>query len=85
LTKKLIDLLDEYGLKNKIMTLVEDEGSNLNTIPSAFKFVVKCEALGLKENFQETCFEHDFFKAWQYATSDEKTCKGLKCAFMKST
>ncbi len=80
-----MNLLDEYGLRNKIIKQVEDEGSNLNTITSAFKFVVKCEALGLKENFQRTCFEHDFFKTWQYATGDEKTCKGLKCAFIKST
>jgi hypothetical protein len=46
---------------------------------------VKCEVVGLKENYQGTCFEHDFFKAWQYAIGDEKTCKGLKCAFIKST
>jgi hypothetical protein len=30
LARSLIDLLDAYGLKNKIMTYVKDEGSNLN-------------------------------------------------------
>jgi hypothetical protein len=30
LGRNLIDLLDAYGLKNKIITYVKDEGSNLN-------------------------------------------------------
>jgi hypothetical protein len=45
---------------------------------SAFKFVMKCEALGLEESFQGTCFGHVFSKAYQYATNDEKNCMGLK-------
>jgi len=32
LTKSLIELLDAYGLKNKIITYVKDQGSNLNTL-----------------------------------------------------
>ncbi len=48
----LIDLLDIYGLKNKILTYVKNEGSNLNTLTSALKFVVICEVLDLKESFQ---------------------------------
>jgi len=51
LTKKLIDLLDEYDLRNNIITYVKPEGSNLNTMTSALKFVVKCETLGLEESF----------------------------------
>jgi hypothetical protein len=30
LARNLIHLLDAYGLKNKIITYVKDEGSNLN-------------------------------------------------------
>jgi len=47
----LIDLLDAYDLRNKIITYEKDEGSNLNTLTSALKSVVKCETLGLEESF----------------------------------
>ncbi len=45
LARNLIDLLDIYGLKNKIITYVKDEGSTLNTLTITLKFIVKCEAL----------------------------------------
>jgi hypothetical protein len=51
LARNLIDLLDVYGLRNKIIAYVKDEGSNLNTLTSALKFVVRCETLGLEESF----------------------------------
>jgi len=40
LAKNLIELLGEYNLKDKIIAYVKDEGSNLNTMTRAFKFVV---------------------------------------------
>jgi hypothetical protein len=79
----LNNLLDEYDFKNKIIAYVKNEGSNLNTMVSVFKVVVKCEVLGLKENFQGTCLEHVFSKACQYATNNEKVCKGLKYVSIK--
>jgi hypothetical protein len=42
--------MDEYGLKNNIITYVKHEGSNLNTMTNVVKFVVKCETLGLEES-----------------------------------
>ncbi len=51
LTRKLTNLWDEYGLKNKIITYVKDESSNLNKMTNGFESIVKCEALNLKENF----------------------------------
>ncbi len=62
LARNLIELLDAYGLRNKIITYVKDEGSNLNTLTNALKFVVKCETLGLEESFYGTCFGHFFPK-----------------------
>jgi hypothetical protein len=62
---------------------VKDQGSNLNTLKNAFKFVVKCETLGLEESFQGTCFGHVFSKAYQYATNDEIFCIGLKYICIK--
>ncbi len=58
-------------------------GLNLNTMTSVFKFVMKCEALGLEESFQGTCFGHVFSKAYQYATNDEIFCIGLKYICIK--
>jgi hypothetical protein len=62
LARKFINLLDAYGLRNKIITHVKDEGSNLKLI-STLKSIIKCETLGLKESFQETYFGHVFSKA----------------------
>jgi hypothetical protein len=86
LAKNLIDLLDAYGLKNKVITYVKDEISNLNTLTNcALKPIVKCKTLALKENFQGTYFGHVFSKMCQYATTNDKVCKNLKCVFIKST
>jgi len=84
LVKNLIELLDAYGLKNKIVAYVKDEGSNLNTLTNALKYVVKCETLGLEESFQGTCFGHVFSNACQYSMIDDKVCKNLKYVFIKS-
>jgi hypothetical protein len=52
LANNLTKLLNQYGLRNKIMqAYVKDEGSNLNTMIIVQKFVVKCEVLGLDEIF----------------------------------
>jgi hypothetical protein len=61
LIKNLIDLLDAYSLRNKIITYVKDECSNLNTLTNVLKYVVKCEASCLEENFQGICLRHVFF------------------------
>jgi len=63
----LTKLLDQYGLRNKIIASVKDEGSNLNIMTIVLKFVVKCEVFGLNESFQGSCFGHIFSKACQYA------------------
>ncbi len=51
LTKKLIEFLNEYGLRNKIIEYVKGKGSNLNMMTNAIKFVVKCDNLSLEESF----------------------------------
>jgi hypothetical protein len=50
LVRNLIQLLNAYGLRNKIIEYVKDEGSNLNTLTNALTFVIKCETLGLEES-----------------------------------
>jgi hypothetical protein len=62
--------LDEYDLKNKIIAYVKDEGSNLNTITSALQVCCEMWTSRLGREFSQTCFEHDFCKGHQYATSE---------------
>jgi hypothetical protein len=52
LFNNLTKLFDQYGLRNKIIVYVKNEGSNLNTMAIALKFVVKCEVLGLVKTFK---------------------------------
>jgi hypothetical protein len=83
LVNNLTKLFDQYGLENKIIAYVKDEGSNLNTMTIASKSVVKCEVLGLDESFQGVCFGHTFSKAYQYATTNEKVCRNFKFLLIK--
>jgi hypothetical protein len=62
LAKNLIELLESYALKRKIIIYVKDEGSNLNTMTIALKSIVSCDMLGLEESFQGNCFGHAFLK-----------------------
>jgi len=84
LVNNLTKLFDQYGLINKIIVYVKDEGSNLNTMRIVLKFVVKCEVFGLNESFQSVCFGHAFSKACQYATINKKVCKNFKFISIKS-
>jgi hypothetical protein len=66
-------------LTKKIFGYVKDEGSNMNTMTIyCFKIIGCCEALGVVESFQSTCFGHAFSKACQYATTKKTMCKDLK-------
>jgi len=74
LAKNLIELLDNYASRRKIIAYVKDEGSNINTMTIALKSIVNCDLLGLEEKFHGTCFGHAFC---QYDTIEEKVCKDL--------
>ncbi len=50
-----------------------------------FKSVVNCNILRLQESFQGSYFGYAFSKACQYATTNEKVCKGLKYESIKTT
>ncbi len=51
LTNNLTKLFDQYGLRNKIIAYVKDDGSNLNIMTIALKSVTNCELLNLDESF----------------------------------
>jgi hypothetical protein len=63
LANHLIGLIDQDGLKRKIIAYVKDEGSNLNVMIITLRSIVRCEILGLNENLQDSiCFGHIFLK-----------------------
>ncbi len=64
---------------------MKDEGSNLNVMIIALKFVINCETLSLLIKFNATCFGYAFPKACQNATPNEKVCKNLKYVSIKTT
>jgi hypothetical protein len=78
LAKNLIELLDTYELKRKIVTSIKDEGFNVNTMITSLKSIISCDVLGLEKNIQGTSFDRAIFKTCQYATIDEKVCKNFK-------
>ncbi len=47
IAKDLIELLGKYNLREKIVSYVKDEGSNLNTMTITLKSIVNCNILGL--------------------------------------
>jgi len=53
----LIDLLDKYGLRKKIIAYVKDEEFNFNAMIVILKSIMNCESFVLEESFQGTCFE----------------------------
>jgi hypothetical protein len=70
----LIELFDQYGLRRKTIAFVKDKWSNLNTMTTSLKSIMKCKVLSLDESFQGTCFDLLFKKACQYAIIDKKVC-----------
>jgi type IV pilus biogenesis protein CpaD/CtpE len=51
MARNLIELLDQYNLRKKIVAYVKDKGANLNAMTIALKFVVNCEVLSMEESF----------------------------------
>jgi hypothetical protein len=82
---KIKHILNKFGLTQKIMAYVKDEGSNLATYPQALKAIVSCVDLDTTEPFDGSCFGHALSKVCQYATFDEKVAHGLSYASIKST
>jgi len=74
-----------YGLRNKIIAYVIDKGSNLNTLITALKSIIKCKTLGLEESFQGPSYGHVFSKVYPYAKIDETIYKSFKYVSIKST
>jgi len=66
-----INILDQYGLRKKMMACMKNERSNLNAMIIAWKYFGSYYVLELEEKFQETYFCPVFSEACQYSTRDE--------------
>ena len=77
-------LLDEFKLTNKIVACVKDEGANLAKLKRALQLTISCDILGLAKPYSSACFGHIMSKVCQYATNDEKICKGMKEVSLKN-
>jgi hypothetical protein len=75
----------QFGLRKIIIAYVKNESFSLNAMTFTLKIVVNYETLGLQESFNGTCFWHDFFKAYQYATINEFFCRNLKNVSINTT
>jgi hypothetical protein len=83
LARNLRNLLNSYGLNNKIIAFVKNEGENFNSMTTTLKIVVNCEGLGLKKSFNGTCFGHAISKTCQYVIIEKRVCKNLKYVSVK--
>lgn len=64
MAKNLIEFLDKYDLRKKIIAYVKNEGFNFNIMTIALKLIVSCDILSLEESFHITCFGHAFLEAY---------------------
>jgi hypothetical protein len=64
LASKLVKLLNQYGLRKKIIAYVKNKGSNLNIMTIALKSIVRCQLLSLDEGFQGIFSSHVLSKAY---------------------
>jgi hypothetical protein len=77
-------LLNEYGLRNKIVAYVKNERANLNAMITTLKYVVNYEILGVENFFYGTCFGYAFSKVCQYRIAKETNCKIFKYVSTKA-
>jgi hypothetical protein len=84
LVKIVKPFLAQFKLTDKILTYVENESLNLNTLVLALSIVFSCESLQLDVPFIRTCFGHVMSKTYQYFTNDVKFCVGIKEMTLKN-
>jgi hypothetical protein len=76
-------LLDSFGLLDKVIAYVKDEGSNLNILTFALTSIVSCFALQQACPFVGSCFGHAMPKEAQYVTNNNNVCVGFSEASLK--
>jgi hypothetical protein len=85
MTKQVKVLLGSFGLFDKVIVYVKDEGVQLNIPHHNFNISGKLFFVETCHSFIGSCFGHVTFKATQYATNDFKICSGFIEVCLKET
>jgi hypothetical protein len=70
-------LVASFGLLDKVIAYVKDEGNNLVSFTIVLTLVVSCSTLKLVSPFIGSCFGHAISKVAQYATNETKVCASM--------
>lgn len=80
--------MDKFGLTEKVLCYIKDQGANLQTLAHALKSIINCESLHNVVPFEDgACFNHVFIILCQYATNNNKVstnCKLLHASIKKA-
>ncbi len=63
IVEQMKDLLGSFGLLNKVIAFVKNEGANLSTMTTTLKNIDFCDMLDLPIPFVGTCWGHVMSKA----------------------
>jgi len=77
IVEQMKSLLGSFGLLDKVMAYVKDEGNNLASLIIALTLIASCSTLKLVSPFIGSCFHHVMSKATQYAIDDTKVCASM--------
>ncbi len=78
-------LLDYFGLLDKVITYIKDEGFNLSTLTSTLIFVVFCYFFQLTYPFVRSCFDEYVSKATLYIINHIKIYTKFQMQIRKKT
>jgi hypothetical protein len=70
-------LLGLFGLLDKVIAYIKDEGNNLVPFTIVLTLVVSFSTSKLVSPFIGSCFGHAMSKAAQYATNETEVCVGM--------
>jgi hypothetical protein len=65
-------LLKKFGILHWVIAFVKDKGINLVAMAIALHSIINCEPLNNFKVCEGISFGHVMFKAYQYATNDDK-------------
>jgi hypothetical protein len=74
IVEQVKSLLGSFGLLDKVIAYVKDEGNNLASFIIALTSIISCSTLKLVFPFIGSCFGHAMSKATQYAIDDTRVC-----------
>jgi hypothetical protein len=75
--------LDSFGLLDKVIAYVKNEGFNLNILISTLTYIVSYFAFQLACQFVGSSFGHAMSKVAQYATNNNKVYVHFKKVSLK--